>query len=106
MSDHVILRVHNTSEDHEGTYDCQIKGFVSAFYKNCSFELEKEVEQQPRTTSFCNISRVNETESVELTCAFSVDVNATRQNFSVIHLANEGRKGKIKKMFCILMLLD
>ncbi|PVD22588.1 hypothetical protein C0Q70_18406 [Pomacea canaliculata] len=92
VSDHVILRVHNTSEDHEGTYDCQIKGFVSAFYKNCSFELEKEVEQQPRTTSFCNISRVNETESVELTCAFSVDVNATRQNFSVIHLANEGRK--------------
>ncbi|XP_025111450.1 uncharacterized protein LOC112574530 isoform X2 [Pomacea canaliculata] len=92
VTDHVILKVHNTSETHEGTYNCQITGFTSAPYDNCSFELEKEDKQQLVTTSSCNISSVQDTEAAELVCTFSVDVNVSRQDINVIHLPYGGKK--------------
>lgn len=95
VTDHVTLTVHNTSETHEGTYNCQITGFASPSFDNCSFQLAKG-QRQLGTTSSCNIPSVQESEAAELVCTFSVDVNVSRQNIKVIHLAYEGRKGKLK----------
>lgn len=49
-------------------------------------------------TSTCHISRVEEAKPTALTCKFSVDVNMTKRNFTVVRLSDADGKGNVDRI--------
>ncbi|XP_025112337.1 uncharacterized protein LOC112575042 isoform X2 [Pomacea canaliculata] len=87
VTDDVIIQVPQSSHNHSGMYACYVMGTVSRSFEPCEFNI------RPATTSFCNISSVQEMEARTLTCTFNVDINMTKRNFAVVHLGGQDRKG-------------
>ncbi|XP_025111871.1 uncharacterized protein LOC112574795 isoform X3 [Pomacea canaliculata] len=86
VTDRLVIRVPRASRDHTGTYACHVNGSKANGFQSCEFILKP-------VTSFCNISSIKETEPASLTCTFNVDVNATKNNLSLVRLGGDESKG-------------
>ncbi|PVD27269.1 hypothetical protein C0Q70_12424 [Pomacea canaliculata] len=86
VTDHLVIRVPRASRDHTGTYACHVNGSKANGFQSCEFNPKP-------VTSFCNISSIKETKPASLTCTFNVDVNATKNNFSLVRLGGDESKG-------------
>ncbi|PVD22585.1 hypothetical protein C0Q70_18403 [Pomacea canaliculata] len=86
VTDRLVIRVPRASRDHTGTYACHVNGSKASGFQSCEFILKP-------VTSFCNISSIKETEPASLTCTFNVDVNATKNNLSLVRLGGDESKG-------------
>ncbi|XP_025111873.1 uncharacterized protein LOC112574795 isoform X6 [Pomacea canaliculata] len=86
VTNHLTVGIPTAQEDQEGSYSCHYTSSSPVRYENCSLTLTT-------VTSFCNISSAVETEPASLTCTFNVDVNATKQNFSLVRIGGADNKG-------------
>ncbi|PVD22628.1 hypothetical protein C0Q70_18449 [Pomacea canaliculata] len=86
VTNHLTVGIPTAQEDQEGSYSCHYTSSSPVRYENCSLTLTT-------VTSFCNISSIKETEPASLTCTFNVDVNATKNNLSLIRLGGDESKG-------------
>ncbi|PVD22624.1 hypothetical protein C0Q70_18445 [Pomacea canaliculata] len=86
VTNHLTVGIPKAQEDQEGSYSCHYTSSAPVRYENCSLTLTT-------VTSFCNISSVVETEPASLTCTFNVDVNATKNNFSLARIGGADSKG-------------
>ncbi|XP_025111865.1 uncharacterized protein LOC112574793 isoform X1 [Pomacea canaliculata] len=86
VTSHLIVGIPTAQEEQEGSYSCYFTSSTPVRYEHCSLTLVT-------VTSSCNISRVTETEPASLTCTFNVDVNETRNNFSLVRFGGGDSKG-------------
>ncbi|XP_025113047.1 uncharacterized protein LOC112575404 isoform X1 [Pomacea canaliculata] len=82
VTDHVTLTLSSASQRQRGKYSCHMTDQPSVSSQLCLFPLENDTA----VNSSCSIPSVQEMESTTLTCRYSVDMNVTRRNFTVVHL--------------------
>ncbi|XP_025111732.1 uncharacterized protein LOC112574720 [Pomacea canaliculata] len=86
VTSHLTVGIPTAQEEQEGSYSCYFTSSTPVLYEPCSLTLVT-------VTSSCSISRVTETEPASLTCTFNVDVNETRNNFSLVRFGGGDSKG-------------
>ncbi|XP_025111441.1 uncharacterized protein LOC112574527 isoform X4 [Pomacea canaliculata] len=91
VSDYLTLKIPMALESQEGAYSCHISDNGFLHYDNCTVTPEKN----DAVTSTCHISSVEEAKPTALTCKFSVDVNMTKRNFTVVRLSDADRKAAV-----------
>ncbi|XP_025111935.1 uncharacterized protein LOC112574832 [Pomacea canaliculata] len=84
FTNHLTLTIPRASTDEEGMYSCDIGSLGADRSENCLFYLKKDA-----VNSSCSIPSVQEEQPTTLTCTFSVDINVTRRDFTVVRLGDK-----------------